>query len=91
MMIVHDVKQEVMTLFCDNLNIINFPNNLIQHSMLKHTYIRYHSIRNFVKKSITLEHGDTKNQLNVISTKDLVAAQFKKLKEKLGICLFKEL
>jgi len=40
----YDVKQGVLTLYCDNLSAINISKNPIQHSRTKHIDICYHFI-----------------------------------------------
>ena len=77
----YNVKQDVMTLYCDNMSDINISKNPVQHSRTKHIDIRHHYIRDLVDdKVITLEH---------VATKD--ANQFERLRGKLGICLLEEL
>ncbi|XP_057426163.1 uncharacterized mitochondrial protein AtMg00810-like [Lotus japonicus] len=88
----YDVKQDVMTSFCDNLSAINISKNPIQHSRTKHIDIRHHFIRELVEeKIITLEHVETELQLADIFTKALDAAKFEKLRGKLGICVLTDL
>jgi hypothetical protein len=65
----YNVKQDVITLYCDNLNAINISKNPIQHSRTKHIDIRHHFIRNLVEDNVvTLEHVATENQLADIFT-----------------------
>jgi len=86
----YNVEQNVMTLYCDNLNAINISKNLIQHSRKKHIDIRHHFIRDLVEdKIVTLEHiVATEKQLADIFTKTLDANQFEKLRGELGIFKF---
>lgn len=84
----YNVTEDIMTLFCDNLSVINISKNPIQHSRTKHIDIRHHFIRELVEdKAITLEHVSTENQLADIFTKALDASQFEKLRGKLEICV----
>lgn len=70
----YNVKQAVMTLYCDNLSAINISKNPIQHSRIKHIDIRHHFIRDHVKDLIvTLEHVAIEKQLEYIFTKTLGA------------------
>lgn len=88
----YDVKQGVLTLYCDNLSAINISKNPIQHSRTKHIDIRHHFMRDLVEeKIVTLEHVSTVEQLADIFTKVLDVKQFEKLRSKLGICLHEEL
>ena len=84
----YNVRQDVMTLFCDNMSAINISKNPVLHSRTKHIDIRHHFIRELVEdKIVTLEHVETANQLADIFTKALDASQFEELRGKLGICL----
>lgn len=79
----NNVKQDVMTLFYDNLSAIDISKNPIQHSRIKHIDIMHHFIRDLVEeKSITLEHVNIENQLADIFTKALDVVQFEKLRGK---------
>ena len=87
----YNVKQDVMTLYRDNLSTINISKNPIQHNRTKHIDIRHHFIRDIVKdKTVTLEHVTTKRQLEDIFTKALDANQFEVLRGKLGICIHED-
>ena len=73
----YDVQQGVLTLYCDNLSVINISKNLIQHSRTKHIDIRHHFIRDLVEdKVVTLDHVTTEEQLADIFTKTLYVKQF---------------
>ena len=70
----HNVPQDVMTIFCDNLSAINISKNPVLHSRTKHIDIRHHFIRDLVEdKIISLEHVATEKQLSDIYTKALDA------------------
>jgi hypothetical protein len=88
MMREHNVEQEVLTFYCDNMGAISILKNPIQHNRTKHTDIRHHFIRDLVEdKVVTLEHVATKIQLADIITKALDECKFETLRGKLGICL----
>ncbi|WJX52062.1 hypothetical protein P8452_38206 [Trifolium repens] len=88
----YDVEQNALTLYCDNMSVINISKNPVQHSKTKHIDIRHHYIRDLVEnKIVILEHVGTKEQIADIFTKALDAVQFEKLRGKLGICLYEEL
>ncbi|XP_058761388.1 secreted RxLR effector protein 161-like [Vicia villosa] len=88
----YNVKQDVMTLFCDNLSSINISKNPIQHSRTRHIDIRHHFIREQVEdKVITLEHVVTERQLDDIFIKALDANKFKNLRGELGLCIHEDL
>src|ERR1044072_9223237 len=82
----YNVRQEVMTLFCDNMSAINISKNPMLHSRTKHIDIRHHFIRELVEDQIiSLEHVSTEKQLADIFIKALDANQFEELRGKLGI------
>lgn len=84
----YNVRQDVMTLFYDNLSAINISKNPIQHSRTKHIGIRNPFIRQLVEeKFITFEHVSTENQPADIFIKALDAVHFEKLRGKLWICV----
>jgi hypothetical protein len=58
------------------------------HSKTKHIEVRYHFLRNNVKKGkISLIHVSTHHQLADIFTKPLDQATFTHLRGELGVCL----
>lgn len=68
----YDVKQDVMTLYCDNVSAINISENHTQHSRTKHIDIHHHFIRELIEdKIISLDHVTTENQPVDIFTKSL--------------------
>ena len=88
----YNVSQDVVTLYCDNLNTINISKNPIQHSRTKHIDLKHYLIRDLVEeKTIKLEHVATKLQLADIFTKALDANQFENLRGKMGICQHEKL
>lgn len=68
----YDVSQDTMTLYCDNMSVINILKIPIQHNRTKYIDIRHHFILDLVeRKQISLEHINKKNQLADIFTKAL--------------------
>ena len=60
----YNVRQDVMTLFCDNVSAINISKNPVLHSRTKHIVIRHQFISELVEeKIISLEHVATEKQL----------------------------
>lgn len=56
----YNVKQDVMTSYCNNLSAINISKSPIKYSRTKHIDIRHHFIRDLVEeKTVTLEHVAT--------------------------------
>ncbi|CAM8923104.1 unnamed protein product [Rhodiola kirilowii] len=86
----YGVKQEEMSIYCDNMSTISISKNPVQHSRTKHIDIRHHFIRELVEqKVVTLTHVTTDKQLVDIFTKPLDAAQFETLRSSLGLCVIK--
>ncbi|MCI41612.1 peroxidase 4-like, partial [Trifolium medium] len=84
MLLEHNVLQDAMSLYCDNLSAIHISKNPIQHSRTNHIDIKHHFIRDLVDEgTVTLEHTATEEQLADIVTKALDAAQFETLQGKL--------
>ncbi|CAM8918217.1 unnamed protein product [Rhodiola kirilowii] len=84
----YGVKQDVMTLYCNNMSAINISKNPVHHSKTKHIDMRHHFIRELVeKKIITLTHVSTEKQLADIFTKALDNLQFETLISSLGLCV----
>ena len=84
----YGIKQETMSVFCDNQSAIDISKNLVEHSRTKHIDINHHFIRDLVEeKIISLHHIPTENQLVDIFTKPLDATQFESLCKSLGISL----
>jgi hypothetical protein len=52
----YGVRQEKVSIFCDNTNAINISKNLVQHSQTKHIDIRHHFIRDLVEQQVISLH-----------------------------------
>ena len=84
----YGVKQETMSVFCDNQSAIDISRNLVQHSRTKYIDIRQHFIRDLVEeKIISLHHIPIENQLADIFTKPLDVTRFESLHKSPGISL----
>ena len=84
----HDygIPQDTMCVFYDNTSAINLSKNLVHHSKLKHTEIRYHFIRDLMEdKVMCLEFIHMDNQKVDIFTKPLDGPQFEPLRKTLGV------
>ena len=52
----YGIRQEHLTIYCDNTNTINISKNPIQHSRTKYIEIRHHFVRELVEDgTLTLE------------------------------------
>ena len=68
----YGISQDTMVVYCDNSSAIDKSKNPIQHSKTKHIEIRYHFIRDLVKRKIVcLEYIPTERQNADIFTKPL--------------------
>jgi len=57
----HNVKHDVMTSYCKNLEAVIISENLLQVSRKKHFDIHHHSIRKFTEeKTVTYDHVITR-------------------------------
>lgn len=82
----YNVEQDVMPLYCNNLNAINIAKNQTKHSRIKYIEIHHHFIRDLIEeKIVSLEHVAIEKQLAYIFTKALNANKFEKLRGELGI------
>ncbi|KAL4038827.1 hypothetical protein IC575_002458 [Cucumis melo] len=79
--------QDIMTLYCDNMNAIDISKNMVQHSRTKYIDIRHYFIRELVEnKVITLAHIRSNLQLADIFIKPLDANTFEHLRTGLDAC-----
>lgn len=68
----YGIKQDTMTLYCDNMSAIVISKNPIQHNRTKHIDMRHHFLRELVEgKIISLEYVRSSLQLANIFTKHL--------------------
>ena len=80
----HNVKQNVMKLHCEDLNVIRY---LTQHGCNKNLDSHNQLIKNLVEgKVITLEHMDNKEQLTV-----MFKNQTENISSGIGTCTIEEL
>lgn len=81
----YDVKQDVITLYGENLNSTIY---LIQHGWNKNLDSYSQLIKNFVKgKVVTLEHMDNKEQITIMFKENHI----ENLTSGIGTCTIKEL
>ena len=73
----YGIRQEYLTIYCDNTIAINISKNPIQHSRTKHIEIRHHFIRELVDNdTLTLEFIHTNDQKVDLFTKPLDSKRF---------------
>lgn len=77
---------EPTTLQIDNLGAIHLTSKSVFHGRTKHIKIQYHWIREIFKAGdLQLQHCNTHQMVADILTKALGKAQFKKLRDQLGL------
>ena len=82
----YGIRQEHLTIYCDNTSAINISKNPIQHSRTKHIEIRHHFIWELVKDgTLTLEFIHTDDQKDDLFTKPLDNKQFEFLRQNIGV------
>ena len=73
-------------LWCDNESAIKISLNPVQHFKTKHIEIRYHFIRDHIRRGeIKLKYVNTHDNLVDIFTKPLDEARFRELRHELNI------
>ena len=83
----YGISQDTMVVYGDNSSAIDISKNPIQHSKTKHIEIRYHFIRDLVKRKIvTLEYIPTERQNANIFSKPLDRSKFETLRQ-VGVIL----
>lgn len=71
---------------CDNQSCIKLSENHVFHNRSKHIKIRYHFIRDRIKRGVLrLQYISTEEQVAYILTKPLVKGKFVKYQDKLGV------
>ena len=82
----YGIRQEHLTIYCDNTSAINISKNPIQHSRTKHIEIRHHFIWELVKDgTLTLEFIHIDDQKADLFTKPLDSKQFEFLRQNIGV------
>ena len=72
-------------IYCDNQICIQLSENPLFHDRSKHTEIRYHFIRDYVQRVVTLQYISTDEQVVDILTKSLGRGKFVFFKDKLRV------
>ena len=82
----YGIRQEHLTIYCDNTNAINISKDLVQHSRTKHIEIRHHFIWELIEDgTFTLEFIHTDDQKIDLFTKPLDSKQFEFLRQNIGV------
>ena len=82
----YGIRQEHLTIYCDNTSVIHISKNPIQHSRTKHMEIWHHFIRELVEDgTLTLEFIHTDDQKADLFTKPLDSKHFEFLCQNIGV------
>ena len=82
----YGIRQEHLTIYCDNTSAINISKNHVQHSWTKHIEIRHYFIRELVENgTLTLEFIHTDNQKADLFTKPFDSKRFEFLHQNIGV------
>ena len=82
----YGIRQEHLTIYCDNTCAINISKNPVQHSQTKHIEIWYHFIRELVEDgTLTLKFIHTDDQKADLFTKPLDSKRFEFLRQNIGV------
>ena len=82
----YGVTCDKVPLWCDNESAIKISLNPVQHFKTKHIEIRYHFIRDHIRRGeIELNYVNTHDNLADIFTKPLDEARFRELRHELNI------
>ena len=78
-----------MVVYYDNSSAIDIFKNSVQHSKTKHIEIRYHFIKDLVKRKIVcLKYSPTECQNTDMFSKPLDRSNFETLRQVIGVILF---
>jgi hypothetical protein len=81
-----EVQKKSIVVYCDNNSSIKLSKNHVMHGRCKHTYVRFHFLRDLTKDGIIeLMHCSSEDQMVDIMTKPLKLETFCKLRERLGV------
>ena len=82
----YGIRQEHLTIYCDNTNAIDISKNPVQHSQTKHMEIRHHFIQELVEDgTLSLEFIHTDDQKADLFTKPLDSKRFEFLRQTIGV------
>ena len=86
----YGIRQEHLTIYCNNTSAINISKNPIQHSRTKHIEIWHHFIRELVEDgTFTLEFIHTDDLKADLFTKPLDSKHFEFLHQNIGVISMK--
>ena len=82
----YGIRQEHLTIYCDNINAANISKNSVKHFQTKHIEIQHHFMRELVEDgTFTLEFIHTDDQKVDLFTKPLYSKRFEFLHQIIGV------
>ena len=79
-------QEESIIIYVDNKSAIELSKNPVQHGRSKHIDMKYHFLRDYVKKKVAkLQYCNTEEQVANIFTKALPVDRFKRLRTMLSV------
>ena len=82
----YGIRQEHLTIYCDNTSAINISKNPVQNSRTKHIEIRHHFIHKLVDDgTLTFEFIHTDDRKANLFTKPLDSKWFEFLCQNIGV------
>ena len=82
----YGIRQEHLSIYCDNTSAINISKNPVQHSRTKHIEIRHHFNRELVEDgTLTAEFIHINDQKADLFTKPLDSKQFEFVHQNIGV------
>jgi hypothetical protein len=81
---VHEMDSTII--HCDNHSCVKLSENLVFHDKSKHIEIKYHYIRDMVKRKVVhVQYLNTHKKFADVFTKTLSRTKFKYFRERLGL------
>lgn len=85
-------QEECTIIHCVNSSTIKLSKNPVMHGRSKHIDVRFHFLRDLARDGvIELVHCGTHDQVADLMTKPLKLNDFRRFREKLGVCTVEEL
>jgi hypothetical protein len=81
-----DLELEATCIWCDNQSCVKLTKNLVFHDKFKHIKIRYHYIRDMVRRgAVKLQYVVIDEQIAYVLTKSVSRVKFVYFRDKLGV------
>jgi ATP sulfurylase len=81
-----DLELEPTLIYCDNQSCVKLSENLVFHDKSKHIEIKYHYIRDMVRRGVVeLRYISIDEQIVDILTKPLSRVKYEYFRDKFGV------